>query len=61
MGASAEVLKAAYETHVAYLRPALPPPEAAESKDPVVIDEANWKDHLGDERFVLSAVYRCSE
>lgn len=56
MGASSEVLKAAYETHVAYLRPALPSPEAAEPKGSTVIDEANWKDHLGDERFVVVAL-----
>lgn len=51
MGADDELLKAAYETHAVYLKPAFPPPE--EKKSTRIIDDANWKDYLGDERCVL--------
>ncbi|KAH8102203.1 hypothetical protein BXZ70DRAFT_906177 [Cristinia sonorae] len=42
MGAGAQLLKAAYATHVAYQRPAIPPPGP--------VNEDNWKEFLGDER-----------
>lgn len=45
MGAGPKLLKAAYATHVAYQRPAIPSP------GPVTKD--NWKDFLGDERWSL--------
>ena len=48
MGADGELLKAAYETHVVYQKPAFPPPE--DKKISKIIDDSNWKDHLGDER-----------
>ncbi|KAI0085240.1 hypothetical protein BDY19DRAFT_896974 [Irpex rosettiformis] len=49
MGADSELLKAAYETHVVYQKPAFPPPE--DKKIDTIIDDSNWKDHLGDERY----------
>ena len=48
MAADGELLKAAYETHVVYQKPAFPPPE--DKKISKIIDDSNWKDHLGDER-----------
>ena len=59
MGAPASLLNAAYHTHVVYQKPAFPPPEtddarkAREAISKVVIDDTNWKDFLGDERYVL--------
>ncbi|EKM48961.1 uncharacterized protein PHACADRAFT_265953 [Phanerochaete carnosa HHB-10118-sp] len=50
MGASAEVIRGAYDTHIAYQRPA---------KDRVcaaTVDEKNWKDHLGDEMYYQAYV-----
>ncbi|TCD65714.1 hypothetical protein EIP91_002290 [Steccherinum ochraceum] len=46
MGADADLLKDAYSTHVAYQRPAIPPPGP--------ITKENWKDHLDDERYYQS-------
>lgn len=51
MGASGELLKAAYETHTVYQKPAFPPPEQ-NTKSSVIIDDANWKEYLGDDRCV---------
>ncbi|GJE99831.1 hypothetical protein PsYK624_161040 [Phanerochaete sordida] len=56
MGASPEVIRAAYETHVAYQRPAFPSTETTEAKDSVIITESNWKDYLGDERYYQAYV-----
>lgn len=47
MGASSITLKAAYDTHVVYMRPAY--------DSPGPIDKSNWKDHLGDEQCVISS------
>ncbi|EKM48588.1 uncharacterized protein PHACADRAFT_266276 [Phanerochaete carnosa HHB-10118-sp] len=50
MGASPEVIRGAYDTHIAYQRP---------SKDRVcaaTIDGKNWKDHLGDELYYQAYV-----
>ncbi|KAI0701036.1 hypothetical protein BC835DRAFT_1442306 [Cytidiella melzeri] len=49
MGANDELLRAAYETHVVYMKPAFPPPE--HQKISTIIDDSNWKEHLGDERY----------
>ncbi|THH28632.1 hypothetical protein EUX98_g5552 [Antrodiella citrinella] len=43
MGADPVLLKAAYATHIAYQRPAIPSPNA--------IDTNNYKEFLGDERY----------
>ncbi|THG97402.1 hypothetical protein EW026_g4588 [Hermanssonia centrifuga] len=43
LGASAETLNAAYETHVVYQRPSF--------KSPGAIDKSNWKDHLGKDEY----------
>lgn len=57
MGADATLLKAAYQTHVVYQRPAFESPEVDETKEQQtskgVINETNWKEHLGNEKFVL--------
>ena len=53
MGANPLLLKGAYETHVAYQRPAFPSPETEEharAETKLVIDQSNWKEYLGDER-----------
>lgn len=53
MGARSLLLKGAYETHVAYQRPAFPSPkpdEHARAEPRLVIDQSNWKEYLGDER-----------
>ena len=55
MGANAELLNAAYHTHVVYQKPAFPPPDEEEMKRiqearKAIINESNWKEHLGDER-----------
>ena len=42
MGAKSETIKAAYETHVVYQKPAFGSPDG--------IDQSNWKEHLGDEQ-----------
>ncbi|EKM51648.1 uncharacterized protein PHACADRAFT_212279 [Phanerochaete carnosa HHB-10118-sp] len=50
MGASAEVIREAYQTHVAYQRPA---------KDHFIaatIDEKNWKEHVGNEKYYQAYV-----
>ena len=44
MGAKSETIKAAYETHVVYQKPAFGSPDG--------IDQSNWKEHLGDEQCV---------
>ena len=49
LGADKQTLEAAYATHVAYMKPAFPPPEG-EKKIDTVIDDSNWKDYAGDER-----------
>ena len=49
MGANAQTIKAAYATHRAYQRPAVPPPEP--------IGKHNWKEHLGDEKYVWLSAY----
>ncbi|KAI0337856.1 hypothetical protein BDW22DRAFT_1464375 [Trametopsis cervina] len=54
MGANSQLLEAAYGTHVAYQRPAFPPPEAKAIS--AVIDDSNWKDFLGDERYYQAYV-----
>ena len=46
MGADRKLLNEAYQTHVVYQRPAF--------ESPGSIDDGNWKDHLGDERYVTS-------
>ncbi|EKM48982.1 uncharacterized protein PHACADRAFT_202161 [Phanerochaete carnosa HHB-10118-sp] len=57
MGAPASLLNAAYHTHAVYLKPAFQPPEtneeriAREAAAKVVIDDTNWKDYLGDDRY----------
>ncbi|GJE93600.1 questin oxidase family protein [Phanerochaete sordida] len=62
MGAPAGVLGAAYHTHEVYQKPAFPPPETDEARlareaiAKVVIDDANWKDFLGDERYYQAYV-----
>lgn len=48
MGANSATLRAAYETHVAYLKPAF--------QSPSPIDKTNWKDHLGDEKYARNTV-----
>ena len=48
MGASSETLKAAYQTHVEYQRPAF--------ASPGPIDRSNWKDHLGEEEYYQAYV-----
>lgn len=57
MGANDALLKAAYETHTVYQRAAFPPPAEGDAKEKQaskgVINETNWKEHLGDERYVL--------
>ena len=56
MGADATLIKAAYQTHVVYQRPAFESPEAGEAKEQQtfngLINEMNWKDHFGDEKSV---------
>lgn len=42
LGATPDVLEAAYETHVVYQRPLFPSPSE--------VTESNWKKHLGDEK-----------
>ena len=44
LGASSEVLEAAYQTHVKYQRPSF--------DSPTDITESNWISHLGDELYV---------
>ncbi|EKM51649.1 uncharacterized protein PHACADRAFT_261904 [Phanerochaete carnosa HHB-10118-sp] len=56
MGASPEVIRAAYETHTVYQRPAFLAPETTGTKETVVITESNWKDFLGDERYYQAYV-----
>ncbi|KAH9940616.1 hypothetical protein B0H21DRAFT_574991 [Amylocystis lapponica] len=46
LGARAPLLEAAYDAHVSYMRPAFESPES--------IDEQNFHEHLGDERFYNS-------
>ena len=58
MGANGELLKAAYQTHVVYQKPAFPPPE--HKKIETIIDDATWKDYLGDERRVFPTPHRVS-
>ena len=65
MGAPKKLLEAAYETHVVYQKPSFPPPEepdillrkaqakVEEDIAKVIIDEKNWKDYLGDERYAF--------
>jgi hypothetical protein len=48
LGANKQLLEAAYATHVAYMKPAFPPPE--EKKIETIIDDSNWKDYLDDEK-----------
>ncbi|KAI0791403.1 hypothetical protein C8Q75DRAFT_76228 [Abortiporus biennis] len=43
LGANKKLVEVAYQTHVVYQKPAFPSPE--------VIDEKNWKDHLGDDKY----------
>lgn len=57
MGGNAELLNAVYRSHETYQKPAFPPPDEEEMKRiqaarKAVIDESNWKEHLGDERYV---------
>ena len=47
MGASGPLLEAAYDTHVAYMRPAFESPEA-------ITDENFWK-HLGKKEYVSTS------
>ena len=50
MGASGPLLEAAYDTHVAYMRPSFESPEA-------ITDENFWK-HLGKKEYgSISEVY----
>lgn len=61
MGANAELLNAAYHTHVVYMKPAFPPPDEEEMKRiqdarKAIINESNWKEHLGDERYYQAYV-----
>jgi hypothetical protein len=56
MGADSELLKAAYETHVVYQKPAFPPPE--DKKISTIINDTNWKDHLGDDRCVIGVILK---
>lgn len=61
MGASADLLNAAYHTHVVYQIPAFPSPDYEELKlvedaRKTTIDESNWKEYLGDERSTNSHV-----
>lgn len=51
LGATPEVLQAAYETHKEYQRPAFDAPGE--------ITEKNWKDHLGDEKYVVILTSLC--
>ena len=57
MGANGTLLNAAYKTHTVYQRPAFEPPKEGEAKEEQasrgVVDESNWKEHLGDERSVV--------
>lgn len=48
MGADEELLRAAYDTHTVYQKPAFPPPD--NKKIDTIIDDSNWKDYLGDDR-----------
>ena len=64
MGGNAELLNAVYRTHAVYQKPAFPPPDEEEMKRiqaarKAVIDESNWKEHLGDEMY-FRAVIRTS-
>lgn len=55
MGTGPVLLKAAYETHAVYLDPAFQPPVRGDVENQPskgIINEANWKEHLGDERYV---------
>ncbi|GJE93605.1 questin oxidase family protein [Phanerochaete sordida] len=62
MGAPASLLDAAYHTHVVYQRPAFAPPETFEARkvredmEEVVLDDSNWKDFLGDDRYYQAFV-----
>ncbi|EKM51237.1 uncharacterized protein PHACADRAFT_263270 [Phanerochaete carnosa HHB-10118-sp] len=62
LGAPASLLNAAYHTHVVYQKPAFPPPETDEARKAreavakVVIDDTNWKDYLGDDRYYQAYV-----
>lgn len=46
LGAPGDVLRAALESHAVYQRPAFASPEE--------ITDSNWKEHFGDEQYVMS-------
>ncbi|THH26455.1 hypothetical protein EUX98_g7731 [Antrodiella citrinella] len=46
LGASPELIRAAYSIHKGYQRPAVPPAG--------VVTKSNWKEHLGDEQYYQS-------
>lgn len=48
LGADAAILKASYADHASYQRPAF--------ESPIPITSTNWKDHLGDEKYITSSV-----
>lgn len=57
MGASGALLKAAYATNTGYQRAAFHAPTEGDDKEEqaskgVTINETNWKEYLGDERYV---------